>query len=271
MTALVDARQSFRALPSAGLIGLDQFDAGAAVLSRLDLLSPNGETLVVDPKVATLAALEESAALRLLLEALLLRRPPGWLRNATATRVVRQDLIPDGERGVVESVFTDPSLREMFLLQAGRRVNSRRLDELGAIGELHALELCRMQLEQLGRPDLAAAAARVSQISDQLGYDLTVPALDGSDRRLEVKATRRAGWQAEVYLSRNEFEQGKLDPAWWLVVVEIDADDAPSLLGHCRADALEAMVPSDRHEHGKWVSVRLQQIAPLLQAGLPPA
>jgi hypothetical protein len=107
-------------------------------------------------------------------------------------------------------------------------------------------------------------------ISDQLGYDVIAPRLDGSSRRIEVKATRRLAWRGEVYISRNEFEVGLLDPDWSLVVVEVDAEDMPSLLGWCPAEALVAKMPADRHHLGRWNSVRLLQAEGVLSSGLPP-
>lgn len=270
-TAVSDAQESFRRLPSNGVLGTPDFLAGQRVLIELELIEFFEGSLAVHEQALTIAAMQDGAAVRLLLELLLERKPPGWLRNVTATKRVRETLIPDRERSAVEEVVTDPNLRELILLEAGRRVNSQRLAELGEIGEEYVLERSRRQLHDLERPDLAEAVIRVSQISDQLGYDITAPDLRGADRRFEVKATKRAGWQAEVHLSRNEFEQGIHDPSWWLVVVEIDAEDHPKLLGYCRADSVAAMIPTDQHEHGKWMTVRLQQIAALLQEGLPPA
>jgi hypothetical protein len=270
-SSIADARESYRKLPSDGLLASSDFDVGLRVLVDVALVELDGGDLIVGGALATVAALDESAAIRLLFDLLLERRPPDWLRSAAGGTKVKVAVIPDRDREAIETVLADPAMREAKLLQAGRRVNAERLAEVGSIGEEHVVLECRDELSGLGREDLAAAVERVSLISDQLGYDVVAPTLNGETRRLEVKATRRSAWRGEVFISRNEFEQGRVDPDWALVVVEVDALDEPTLAGWCRGEAIASLIPEDAHPMGRWASVRLMEIGALLEDGLPPA
>jgi hypothetical protein len=80
----------------------------------------------------------------------------------------------------------------------GRRFSDADARRTGDLAEAHVTKACRAQLSGAGRDDLAALVRRVSLTSDQLGYDVTAPRLDGSTRRLEVKGTRMSGQQLLV-------------------------------------------------------------------------
>jgi hypothetical protein len=265
-TALADAQQSFRALPSSGLVGLDQFETGSTVLADIGLLNRAGETFTVPAELGCLREMSEGPAIRFLLDLLLARRPPGWLPHASAKGVLNSVVIPDRDLATVEAVIPDPELREAVLLEAGRRFDADRLATLGSIGELHVVDLCRAELDAAERPDLAGQVVRVSIIADDLGYDITAPTLTGVSRRLEVKASRCG----DVYITRNEFFGGLHDQDWALVVVGIDARDCPELWGWIRAPALQDLVPLDVDDHGHWQSTRLLGIRNRLEPGLPP-
>jgi hypothetical protein len=265
-TTLGDARRSFQALPSSGLVGLDQFDTGTSVLITLNLVDRTGETLAVNADLGHLAGMAEKGAVRFLLELLLVRRPPDWLSSACAKGVLQTVVIPDRDLATVEGIIPDKDLRELLLLEAGRRFDADRLARLGSIGELHVVELCRAELAAVGREDLAAQVTRVSVFADDLGYDVTAPTLAGRTRRLEVKASR----SGDVYISRNEFFAGRLDPDWALVVVGLDSADQPHLWGWLEAAAIEDLIPLDRDLQGRWQSARLLGIRELLDPGLPP-
>lgn len=265
-TALADAQQSFRALPSSGLVGLDQFDTGSAVLAGLGLLNQVGETLTVPAELSRLAEMSEGMAIRFLLDLLLARSPPGWLPQASAKGALNSVVIPDRDLATVEAVIPNPELREAVLLEAGRRFDADRLVTLGSIGELHVVDLCRAELVAAERPDLAEQVVRVSVFADDLGYDITAPTLIGASRRIEVKASR----SGDIYISRHEFFTGRHDPDWALVVVGIDARDSPDLWGWLRAPALADLVPLDVDDQGRWQSARLLEIRDRLERGLPP-
>jgi hypothetical protein len=269
-TSLLDARESFHKLPNGGMLGSGDFDPGCRVLVLVQLVAVYRDQLAVTPEVAALAELSEHQATQLLLELLLERRPPAWLGSAATGSSVRTSAIPDMELKSLEDIIEDPSQREVLLLHAAERINLRRLEELGSIGEEHVVDQCKIQLKDQGRDDLADEVQQVSLISDRLGYDVVAPTLDGRVRRLEVKATRRVAEKAEIFISRNEFERSRTDPDWALVVVKIDHDDQPQLVGWCRGEAFEQMMPRDRDTRGHWASTRILRVGSLLQEGLPP-
>jgi hypothetical protein len=269
-TSRADARESFRRLPTGGLFTGADYDTAEEVLRSVDLVQVDGDMLVVSESVRILATMPARAADALLLDLILERRPPNWLRTAAGGSSLREAIVPDAELAAVGEILPDPDVREAILLRAARRFDAARLAALGAAGEDQVVEHCKHELANAGRAELADQVERVSLISDELGYDVVAPKLDGGNRRLEVKATRRLTWRTEIFLSRNEFEVGLTDPDWALVVCAIDDDDQVSILGWCRALQLENLVPEDRHPHGRWVSVSLLQLEGLLAADVPP-
>ena len=78
-------------------------------------------------------------------------------------------------------------------------------------------ECAREELTDLGLEDLAAGVRCLSEISDQLGYDVVAPRLGGK-RRLEVKTSARQGdGLFHFYISRSEIDVGLRDEDWALV------------------------------------------------------
>jgi hypothetical protein len=265
------ALRAFRSLPTGGILGTQDFRASEQILESLGLVEIRGGKLVVAETVRELAAVTREDAAALILGLALERRPPGWLRFAAAGDSLKIDAIPDSELDSLGSCFGGGERLEAVLLAAARRFDASRLAALADLGQAYVVERCREQLRDGGSQDLAMAVSRVGLVSDQLGYNVVAPRLDGSSRRIEVKATRRLAWRGEVYISRGHFEVGALDPDWSLVVVEVDTDDRPSLLGWCPAQALTAKMPRDNHPLGRWNSVRVLQAEGMLNAGLPPA
>lgn len=268
-TSRTDARESFRHLPSDGVFGSRDFDTGETVLRSLELVSVREEVLVVSESIGQVATIAREAAPHLLLDLVLERRPPSWLRIAAAGNVLKTDAVPDRDLASISDVVADPDLREAILLRAARRHDAAQLAALGEAGEEHVVGRCRRELLDADAAELAEEVVQVSRISDQLGYDIVAPRLDGGSRRLEVKTTRRLRWRGEIFVSRNEFEVGLRDPDWALVVVEIDAEDNASVAGWCRAAKIASIVPEDRHADGRWVSASLQRASALLEPDLP--
>jgi hypothetical protein len=265
------ALRAFRGLPTSGVLGTQDFSAGEQILESLGLIEIRGGQLVVAETVREVAAARREDAAALLIGLALERRPPAWLRFAAAGDSLKIDAIPDPDLDSLSRCFGEGERREAVLLAAARRFDASRLAALAELGEAYVVDRCREQLRDGGSQDLAMAVSRVSPVSDQLGYNVLAPRLDGSSRRIEVKATRRLAWRGEVYISRSDFEIGALDPDWSLVVVEVNTDDTPSLLGWCPAQALTAKMPRDSHPLGRWNSVRVLQAEGMLNAGLPPA
>jgi hypothetical protein len=166
-------------------------------------------------------------------------------------------------------LYPDPLEREAFLLKLGRRHSEEELREVGELAESHVEVEVRTQLIFQGRGDLAQRVRRVSLLSDELGYDVTAPRLDGSDRRLEVKGTRGEGSVVRIVISRNEANVGLRDPDWALVVCRVGRNQIVSTLGWTTGPAIASQLPSDPETGGKWDSATLYLDVQELQPTLP--
>lgn len=170
------------------------------------------------------------------------------------------DLLPDAER------------REELLLQLGRRHDQERNAVIGDVGERLVVANARTELAQLGRADLAREVCRVSLISDQLGYDVRAPRLQGPPRRLEVKSSTSVEQHVEVFLSRNEADAGRKTDGWSLVVchvVNVERAEG-SILGWWSYEGLAHQFPRDV-DGGTWQQARLTLSISDAHPGLPGA
>ncbi|MHB2001652.1 MAG: protein NO VEIN domain-containing protein [Solirubrobacteraceae bacterium] len=174
----------------------------------------------------------------------------------------------------LSDLVLDTDDREELLLQLARRVSDEHNALVGDAGERLVVAEARAELEQLGRPDVARQVRRVSLTSDQLGYDIRAPRLQGAPRRIEVKATTTSDntEQVRIFISRNEAETGLRMTGWSLVVCLITdtKDTTGSVLGWWSYDDLAERLPQDVHG-GAWRLAEL--ILPLKDArpGLPSA
>lgn len=170
-------------------------------------------------------------------------------------------------------LIPDPARREELLLLLKRRFDDIRWREVGAIGEELVVASAREELNELGRPDLACEVRHVSLQSDQLGYDISAPRVNGPPRLLEVKATTppASDNQVVVYLTRNEIEVGLRYPEQWaLVVCHVTSveDRRGDIRGWSRAAALATMLPTDS-QSARWETAAVRASLELLEPGLP--
>ena len=264
------AHRSWLNLPLAGEVDIEELARAEHGLIVSGLVAESSGRLCVDRRV--LAACGKWSALTplLLLTILVEAVPPLWLLTAARERTRPQiELIPDDALAALESVIPDPAQREAFLLARAQTVDARASQALGEAGELFVERACRHELAALGRDDLAEQVRRVSSISDELGFDVVAPRCDGTLRRMEVKSTRSSARDVSVYLTRNEFMVGTADPDWCLTVVRIDRDERHEVLGHLAGVALVELVPTDRHERGRWSAARLSLSVDAMEPGLP--
>ena len=249
------ARECYYRLPTAGVFGGSDLQAGELILRELGLLTLEQNKLQANARLAGLLSIDDGAACELLLAEWLDKDDPVWLGAATARDEVAEELIPDDALSALSGVVPD-------------RPDGNA--ETGASGEECVVAHCREELILAGRPDLAERVQRVSLASDQLGYDVVAPTLAGETRRLEVKTTRRpAGLR--FYISRNEASWGIRDGAWALVICRIQADDTPAIVGWCRATAFQERLPRNHDARASWTSaqviIEVEELAP----GVPPA
>jgi len=266
------AHESWMELPLAGDVDLAELRAAEHALLEAGLVRRVGSQLVPDARLRVACAEWRADTPELILTLALETSRPLWLRAAAGDGDrLRPELMPDGPAGALATVMPDPAQREAFLLARARSVDAAERLELGAAGEEIVEAACRAELADLGHKDLAAAVRRVSVVSDELGYDVTAPRIDGTTRRLEVKATRSAAADISIVVTRNELTVGLSDADWFLVVVRIDRSGQHEIVGHSQAAALESLFPEDRHDRGHWQATRLRLRATTLRRGLPPA
>jgi hypothetical protein len=166
------------------------------------------------------------------------------------------------------ALSTETPLDDAALLALGRRFDAEAAATLGRLGELAVAQECRATLVRLGHPERALDVVHVAAISDQLGYDVFSPTIDGRPARLEVKTTALAD-ELTVYLSRAEFRAARTKPGWSLVVCgAVDASTA-TIIGWCHASLLAPRTPADPTEHGRWETARIELARTELRPGLP--
>lgn len=261
---------SYDQLATGGLYRSQDLQAGHRLLQRAHLVTVDGGNHVPTPTLLSLSGLPDDVAAELLLQELLLEEPPLWLYAAVVDDEVRWENVPQADQEALEQLLEDAARREALLMSLGRTLDAAQLAERGEYGEEYVVDLCRRHLIERDRPDLAAAVGRVSQRSDQLGYDVTSPDTTGHRHRIEVKTTSSASaGRVEFFLSRNEAAVGARDPGWSLVAVRRNRDDSLELIGWCSSVSLVPHLPRDVSAQGRWATVRLSIATTDFELGLP--
>lgn len=254
-----DAQESYWHRATGGHHPPADLARGQALLVDVGLLVDDGTMLHPTPELTELLAGSADDALAAFVT-LAAMSTPHTIGDLAEPALV--DLVPDADR------------REQLLLQLARRHDTERQAAIGDAGERLVVAKARAELERLGRPDLAREVRRVSLTSDQLGYDVRAPCLQGPPRRLEVKATTSPGDTpvVEIFISRNEAHAGKSTDGWHLVVCCItDIDDASgSVLGWWSYDDLVERMPRDV-DRGLWQQAKITLTVDDAQPGLPSA
>jgi hypothetical protein len=266
------ARARWHSLPLAGEVDLGELKVAEVGLREAGLLRPVGNVLAPVPALSSLCQAPGPVPYEFLLGLILEETSPLWLLTAAADgEQLAAELVPEEVEDALASVIEDPARREAFLLARARTFEAKERNAIGAAGEEAIVNACKQELKELGEEEAARQVRRVSEISDELGFDVVAPRIDGSVRRLEVKATRSAALEVTVFLSRNEFETGRSDPDWRLVVVRMKRDGGHSIVGHVGGAGLVGLTPEDRHDAGCWQVARIRLPLSSLVAGLPSA
>jgi hypothetical protein len=262
-------RRSYRLVPYGGLYRSEDLIEAETLLIKAGLVFADGDLLIPMKGLNEIAQASDADGCEALLAALLHEEIPLWLLAATSGGVLADELIPDEEGHKLSSVL-GPERREALLLEIGRRFSDEAQAVTGAVAERFVVACCKAELRDVGESELAERVRRVSETSDQLGYDVTAPRRDHSTRRIEVKGTRAGGTNLVFYLSRNEAERSLADPDWSLVGCRIARDDHAKLVGHLFGTQLKAYLPHDPRSEARWQSVRLDVPDADFASGLPP-
>ena len=256
--------------PSDGAYRSGELKLGERILERCGLLALDAGSLRLLPGARNIARLPEAEAFALLVERWLREEQPLWLSMAVGSGV-RWEYVPDDAFRRLTEIIPNLAERDRLLLAAARRVDPDRLHELGRDGERHVVAWCKNRLASHDRPDLVRRVVRVSEISDQLGYDVLAPDLTGTPLHIEVKTQAGQRNPMRVFLSRNEAERARRDPQWILVLCERHLDGTVCLRGWCRYDGFRRSLPRDpaATESGRWVTVELRIAREALADGVP--
>jgi hypothetical protein len=255
------ARSAYLLYPSDALYPPEDLRLGERLLLDCGLLREEGGYLNPTPGLLELVSLDDEAASAMVFERSVL---------ATEARAVNSsDDRLDEAAEVAGELIHDPDRRQALLLALRQKHDHLRNEEMGLRGEEFVARYAREQLTELGREDLASEVRRLSEFSDQLGYDVVAPRLSGK-RRLEVKTS---GVQVDgifhLFVSRQEVDWGLSDDDWALVACRANTGYEIRLIGWCRAAALEPYLPVDGVS-GRWVSAELDLPETLFERGLPP-
>lgn len=166
----------------------------------------------------------------------------------------------------------DAERREQLLLALNHTFDDAQNRALGAAGEQLVVRAAREELIALSREDLVREVRQLSLLSDQLGYDVVAPRLNGTRRLLEVKATGNDTDAFRVHLSRNEARTGERYGDWALVLCVVEQADPPAgrIAGWCSYSTIGERLPSDTVS-GRWEAAVLEVEAAELSPGLPRA
>jgi hypothetical protein len=106
---------------------------------------------------------------------------------------------------------------------------SRINKKLGDRGEKIVLDLEKTRLINAGRKDLAKKIERVSLKTDSLGYDIRSFEKDGTERFIEVKATRTKVGNANFFLTANELKTAQEIDNYYVYMVYGVTTDSPKV------------------------------------------
>lgn len=255
-----DAQESYWHHATGGTFAPTDLNRGQRLLLDAGLLVERDGTLVPSPQLSELLDGSADDALAAVSERAVAVTGPRWLADATGPPEALAKLVPD------------PARREELLLALGRRFDETRRRLVGEIGEELVIDAARAELRALGHVSLAREVHRVSLVSDQLGYDVTAPRIEGPPRLLEVKSTTGdvTGPSISLHLSRNEADTGRALADWALVVCAVEDTDRRRgrIVGRCTAAALENLLPVDGPQ-SRWEQAEVDLPIERLAPGLP--
>jgi hypothetical protein len=167
--------------------------------------------------------------------------------------------LPEDALRAAEVLGLDDSEAYAQIAAAWGKVDVAERERIGAAGELALIELLTTAVD--------ARVEHVAAVSDGYGYDIAVHNGQNSIH-IEAKTTLRRGRLA-VYLSRNEYETMRRDPAWQLVTIRLTSGLEPAAIATVPRAWIAAEVPEDHGSYGRWESCRLDVPTHVPHFGIP--
>lgn len=181
-----------------------------------------------------------------LLEAIIIAGSPPWLADADLL-INNAAEVPDDAMGAASGLGLSPDEALVVIERARSKVDLEARRLVGDSGEREVLRLLT--------PLSGVVVDHVASWSDAHGYDVSVTG-SGTACHLEVKSTTRSN-RRTIYLSRNEFETMRRDPAWVLAIVILDSELALSRIFQVSGAWVLDRAPKDTAPGARWESVRL--------------
>lgn len=147
-------------------------------------------------------------------------RTPNFPSNPTPT-FVELNILPPSQSAVTSNI--KPKGKADYEKEA--RINKK----LGDRGEKIVLDLEKSRLMNAGRKDLAKKIERVSLKTDSLGYDIRSFEKDGTERLIEVKATRAKVGNANFFITANELKTAQEQDNYYVYMVYGVTTDSPKV------------------------------------------
>lgn len=150
---------------------------------------------------------------------------------------------------------------DCFRLAIGQwgKVDTEQRERVGAIGE----EL----LVQLLRSSIVGTVEHISTLMDSAGFDV-VARTATSEWHLEVKTSVRRN-RTNFFLSRNEYEVMRTDPAWRLIHLTLGPSEEIAHIGTVDQVFIARTVPSDAGPHCRWHTCSMDAPPEFMQPGIP--
>ena len=264
-TSLKQLRQSYPRVASGGLFDSRTLQRAEALAAQL------GALVVSEDGSCGLGGLPDPLGLeslsRFVGTMMMIALPQPWLRTAVGLDAVRWEFVPTDATDLLSYLLPDPVEREAALMAAARVFDESARKRVGRIAEEHVEKECKKILASVGRSDLASRVTRVSAVSDELGYDIASPDMEGQPRFLEVKGTTSG--HPRFFISRNEFMIGTKYESWALVICHVFPEGESEILGWCNGATLLGLAPTDNVPTTRWENARITLASHHLSPGLP--
>lgn len=178
-------------------------------------LAKHTEKIVLEPPLAGIAGIADSATLRHIARVLLTLDAPSWLRIAVSPRGVSRQYIPTADLRDLE--WLDPELDDI-LMDVFQTVSfSRDAEFRKRIGDAaEAVVLAGLRAS-------GQYPTHVAPISDTFGYD--IEAAGQPMRRIEVKGCGDNS-RGTFHLSRNEYEKSRIYGDEWILTQVVFTSEA---------------------------------------------